>query len=126
MEDDYDQQVVGRNATMLPPGEEVQYLIKHKNHTFDSSISKIAQQMNFRKDNYDGTDTHSIMKSDEYIWRTRNMGQDTGTATADMLLRHRLRKIEGAKKSAYYSNLQIWHRIALLHYGDLLEIGLQF
>ena len=52
------------------------------------------------------------------------MGQSSRVAITDMLTRHRLQRIEEAKKNAHYGNMQLWHKIALLHYGDLLEIGI--
>ena len=74
--------------------------------------------------NYNTFDEHAVRRSEEFLWRTRIMHQSEALAANQMIIQAREVKTTENKGSASSTTKQIWNKIALLHWDDLMDIGL--
>ena len=103
--------------------EQLEEILKYTKLTYEQAVQYLASIKRFPR-NFDGADENAIRKSDEYKWRTSQLNQNAADAVQGMVHHYRITQARDARDNAARNTKQIWHKIALLHWNDLMDIGL--
>ena len=115
------------NSSMTPTEEAVwqlvEELIMNPNVTKREVVGLLVKSYRFPLIQ-NITDRYEIISSKEYLFRTRTLGQDETEAMEDVIQKYYSVLAHKAQMEVLRLNKQIWHKITLLHWNDLLDIGL--
>ena len=107
----------------IDPWEDLRHRVHQRNQTPAYAINAIARGRVW-KIPYSGSEGQHITTSEEYHWRTRHMKQPGAEALLQMTNNHRTDPQQHTQNNAQTDLKQVWHRIAKMHWDDLMDIGL--
>ena len=103
--------------------DQLDEILKNTQLGYEQAIRHLASIKRFPQ-NFDGSNENAIRNSDEFKWRTTQLSQSATDAVRGMIHQYRVNQALEARASASRNTKQIWHKIALLHWNDLMDIGL--
>ena len=105
-----------------PKAEFDHYMKESRFNGADDIVDEMAKRKKFPPQSRDAGP--ELRRTEEYRWRTKTMNQLADTAISQMVKNARTSSITKEMEQAREVMRKTWHKIARLHWEDVIEIGL--